>query len=122
MATTAYVDSKVRIWQECAGRGLGDGLNAIPAGTYLQTTCLNDTGSTITITGIKCFSDTGTPTLNVTNSSGTALLTGAVTCSSSYASGTQSATTTLANGDYAKFTFVAGGTTKQTDWQISGTY
>lgn len=103
--------------------GLGDGLNAIPSGTYLQTTCYNGTGHTVTITGIKCYSDnSGSSTMNVTNGAGTGLLTGAVTCSPSFASGTQSGTTTIASGDYFKFTFVADGTSKQTTWVIVGTY
>jgi hypothetical protein len=103
--------------------GLGDGLNAIPAGTYLQTTCYNDTGVTVTITGIKCFTDnSGTSTLNATNGAATALLTGAVTCTSSFAAGTQSGTTTIASGDFIKFTFVADGTSKQTSWVVTATY
>ncbi len=102
--------------------GLGDGLNAITAGTYLQSTCLNAFGVTWTITSIKCFTDNnGTSTLNVTNGAGTALLTGAITCTNSWASGTQSGTTTIASGDYPKFTFVADGTSKQTTWAFTGT-
>jgi hypothetical protein len=103
--------------------GLGDGLNAIPAGTYLETTCYNGTGHTVTITGIKCYSDNaGSSTMNVTNGGGTGLLTGAVTCTSSFAAGAQSGTTTIASGDYLKFTFVADGASKQTSWVIVGTY
>jgi hypothetical protein len=102
--------------------GIGDGLNAITAGTYPQTSCYNDTGHTVTLTGIKCYADAGTPTMNVTNGAGTALLTGAITCSSSYASGTQSATVTLAAGDYLKFTFVASGTAKQATFVVAGTH
>lgn len=102
--------------------GLGDGLNAISAGTYLQTSCLNEFTSTWTITAIKCYTDNaGTSALSVTNSAGTALLTGAITCASSFAAGTQSATTTLPVGDYAKFSFVADGTSKQTTFVITGT-
>ena len=127
VATTAYVDGKSRIWQGCGSRGLGDGLNAIPAGTYLQFACVNDTGATITLTAIDCWTDNaGTSTLNAANNAATGLLTGAVTCNSTKASGgaagTQSATTTLANGDAISFTFVADGTTKQTNWTVSGTY
>jgi hypothetical protein len=102
--------------------GLGDGYNAIPAQTYLQTFCYNTSGVTQTITGILCYADGGTPTLNATNGAGTGLLTGAITCSSSFAAGTQSGTTTIAAGDYIKFTFVAGGTAKQTTWVVKGTY
>lgn len=102
--------------------GLGDGLNAIPAGTYLQTNCYNNSGVTWTITRIGCFTDnSGTSTLNATNGAGTGLLTGAVTCTTAAggAAGTQSGTTTIANGDVIKFTFVADGTSKQTGWFVT---
>lgn len=102
--------------------GLGDGTNAITAATYLQSTCWNKTGVTVTLTSIQCFTDNaGSSTLAVTNGAGTALLTGAVTCSSTIASGTQSGTTTIAANDFLKFTFVADGTSKQTTWVIAGT-
>ncbi len=107
----------------CSGPGLGDGLNAMAAGTYLQTNCYNGTGHTVTITGIYCFTDNGgTSTMNVSDNSSNDLLTGAVTCTSSYAAGTQSSTTTLASGAWVRFTFVADGTSKQTSWVIKGTY
>ncbi len=102
--------------------GLGDGLNAIAAGTYLQTNCYNNSGVTWTITRIGCFSDnSGASTLNATNGAATGLLSGAVTCTSAAggAAGTQSGTTTIANGDVIKFTFVADGTSKQTGWFVS---
>jgi hypothetical protein len=103
--------------------GYGDGLNAITAGTYLQTACYNDTGQTVTLTGAKCFTDnSGSSTVNATNGAGTGLLTGAITCSSSFAAGTQSGTTTIASGDYIKFTFVADGTSKQSTFVITGTH
>lgn len=102
--------------------GYGDGVNAITATTYPQTGCYNDTGHTVTLTGIKCYADTGSSTMSVTNGAGTALLTGAITCSSSFAAGTQSGTTTLAAGDYLKFSFVADGTTKQTTFVVTGTH
>lgn len=102
--------------------GLGDGLNAIAAGTYLQTTCYNDSGVTWTITGVKCFTDNnGTSTLNATDNAANALLTGAVSCTNSFAAGTQSATTTIASGGYIKFTFVSDGASKQTTWVVSMT-
>lgn len=103
--------------------GLGDGLNAITAATYLNTGCKNTTGTTVTLTAFQCFTDNnGTSSVNVTNSAATALLTGAITCTNSFASGTQSATVTLANGDYLKWTFIADGASKQTTWLVSGTY
>ena len=56
--------------------GLGDGFNAIPAGTYLQTVCVNQTGKTWNITGVKCYSDnSGTSTMNVTNGANSSLVT-----------------------------------------------
>ena len=103
--------------------GIGDGLNAITAGTYLQSTCKNTTGSTVTLTGLQCFTDNaGTSTMNAAGNTLGALLTGAVTCSSSFAAGTQSANVALTNGDYIKFTFVADGTSKQSTWIVTGTY
>jgi len=102
--------------------GLGDGLNAIAAGTYLESTCYNPFGVTWTITSIKCFTDnSGTSTLDVKNGAGTSLLTGTITCTSSFAAGTQSATTTIASADNLKFSFVADGTSKQTTWIVTGT-
>ena len=104
--------------------GLGDGLNAMASGTYLQFMCWNDSGVTWTITGITCFTDNaGTSTLNAANNAGTALLTGAVTCNNTKSTGghagTQSATTTLPAGDGISFTFVSDGTSKQTTWTVS---
>jgi hypothetical protein len=100
--------------------GIGDGLNAIAAGTYLQTFCYNNSGVTWTITGLNCFTDnSGSSTLNAAGHTLGALLTGAITCSSSFASGTQSANVALTSGDYIQFTFVADGTSKQTTWVVS---
>ncbi len=104
----------------CQLAGPGDGLNALTAGTYLQSFCYNFTASTWTITGIKCNTDnSGTSTLSATNGAGTALLTGAITCTPSFAAGTQSGTTTIASGDYIKFSFVADGTSKQSTWVVN---
>jgi hypothetical protein len=103
--------------------GLGDGLNAITAGTYLQSTCQNTTGVSVTLTGLSCYIDGGSSsTMNAAGNTLGALLTGAVTCSTSFAAGTQSANVTLTNGDYIKFTFVADGTAKQATWVVKGTY
>ena len=103
--------------------GLGDGQTAISAGTYLQTTCMNTTGSTVTLTGLSCFTDNnGSSTMNASGHALGALLTGAVTCSSSFAAGVQSGNISLGNGDYIQFTFVADGTSKQTTWVVKGTY
>ncbi len=126
-ATTAFVTAAVAIPAQyktlSCQPGLGDGLNAMAAGTYLQSICWNKTGVTMTLTSVQCFTDNvGTSTMNVTNGAGTALLTGAITCSSTIASGTQGATTTIANNDFLKFTFVADGTSKQTTWVVAATY
>jgi len=104
-----------------AGNG-GPASSAIPAGTYSQTTCYNGTGHTVTITGIACYADAGSSTMNVDDSSSNDLLTGPITCSTTFAAGTQSTTVTLANGAWVVFTFVADGTSKQTSWVIKGTY
>lgn len=107
----------------CTSPGLGDGLNAITAATYLQANCYNMTGQTVTLTSIKCFTDnSGSSTCNATNGAGTGLLTGAITATSSFAAGTQSGTTTIASGDFVKITFVADGTTKQFSMAFGGTY
>ena len=104
--------------------GIGDGLSAIGAGTYLQYFCVNDSGVTWTITGIHCWTDNaGTSTLNAANNAGSGLLSGPVTCNNTKtgggAAGSQSGTTTLASGDAVNFTFVADGTSKQTTWTVS---
>ncbi len=108
---------------ECSA-GLGDGLNAMAAGTYLQTNCINKFGSTITINSIECLTDNnGTSTLNATNGANTGLFTGAVTCTNTIpgAAGTPSGTTTIASNDGIKFTFVADGTSKQSTWTVKFT-
>ena len=120
----SYVPPQLAKWS-CQGR-LGDGLNAIAAGTYLQTTCSNETGVPVTLTRIACFTDNnGTSRLNAANGAGAGLLTGAVTCTNSKnplgSNGTQSAATTLAAGDSLSFTFTADGASKQTTWVIAGT-
>jgi hypothetical protein len=122
VSATAYtLPSQYKTWS--CQPGLGDGTNAITAGTYYQYTCHNDSGSTWTITGISCLTDnSGSSTLNATDGSGNALLTGAITCSSSWAAGTQGSTTTIASGGYVKFTFVADGTSKQATFDIHGSY
>ena len=115
------VPSQYKTWS--CQPGLGDGTNAITAATYLQSTCKNTTGVTVTITGVQCFTDnSGSSTMNAAGNTLGALLTGAVSCTSSFAAGTQSANVALTNGDYIKFTFVADGTSKQTTWIITGTY
>lgn len=102
--------------------GLGDGLNAMPSGTYLQSFCFNDSGVTWNITGLRCYTDNnGASTMDATNGAGTDLLAGPITCSNTWAAGTQSATITLASGDYVKFTFAADGTSTQTTWVASFT-
>jgi hypothetical protein len=75
---------------------------------------------TWTISGIKCFTDnSGTSTLNVMDNLSNALLTGPITCSNSFAAGTQSSTVTILSGGYAEFTFVSDGTSKQSTWLVS---
>lgn len=110
-------------WPWSCQPGYGDGTNAVAAATYLQTNCYNDTGQTLTLTGIRCFSDNnGSSSLAITNGAGTALLTSSLTCTTAFAAGTQSGTTTIASGDFLKITFVADGTTKQANFVITGNH
>jgi hypothetical protein len=103
--------------------GLGDGVNAIAAGSYTIVEYYNNTGQTINISGIRCRSDnSGTSTLNVKNGAGTSFLTGAVTCSPSSASGTMSGTTTLAAGDVLQFVFTADGASTQVLAVVGGSH
>ncbi len=102
---------------------LGDGLNAVPAGTYpLLGQCKNDTGATLTLSGLKCLSDNnGTTSCNAADSAANGLLTGAVTATNAFATGTQSATTTIATGVWINVTFIADGTSKVISLDIVGT-
>lgn len=102
--------------------GIGDGLDIIPVGTYPQTTCRNETGHTWTVTSIKCVSDGTASTCNVTNGAGTPLLTGAITGTATYATGTQSSTVTIIPGDFLKVSFVSDGTAHQIGIDVSGWY
>jgi hypothetical protein len=103
--------------------GIGDGLNAIPAGTYPMLICVNTTTATQTISGIACYTDNaGTSTLSVTNNAGTALVSGTCTCNNTKTGGgqacTQTGTTTLAPNDALNFSFVADGASKTTTWTM----
>ena len=119
---SADLPAQYKIWT--CETGMGDGLNAFTSGTYLQHFCVNKTGVTVTITGVACYADGGSPTLNASGTTLGALLTGAVTCTTAAAgaAGTQSANVALTNGDAIDFTFVSGSTAKQTTWVVTGTY
>ena len=84
---------------------------AITAGTYtLSARCYNTQAGAYTITGVICYSNAGSSTVNVANDAAGALLTGAITPTSSWVSGTQSATTTIAASHWTNWTVVADGT------------
>lgn len=102
--------------------GITNGPNAIPAGTYPNTICRNESGHTWNITAIRCVADTGASTCNATNGAGTALLAAAITGTPTYATGTQSSTVTVASGDYLMVTFVADGTAHQIGIDVAGWY
>jgi hypothetical protein len=102
--------------------GAGDGATA---GSVVSFTAVryyyNDTGKTVTVTALKCFTDNaGATTVDIKNAAGTSFLTAPITCSSTIASGTQSATVTLAAGDYFTATVSADGTSKQILWVVTG--
>ena|SRR5580765_1222294 len=103
---------------------LGDGTNAITAGTYNALVgCKNDNGATITITGVQCFTDSGTSTCDAkTSHAGTPdILTAPVTGTTAFAAGTQSATTTILTGEWLTATLVTDGTTKRIILHVIGT-
>lgn len=102
--------------------GIGDGLDLIPAGTYLITTCRNESGHVWNLTSIKCVSDGTASTCSATNGAGTALLTASITGTAAYATGTQSTTVTVTSGDFLKVSFVADGTSHQIGIDVSGWY
>jgi hypothetical protein len=132
---TSYIDNtiqladipaaqRVRICQ--AGVGMtGTGSTAsLPSGTtyILSGECRNNFGSTFTITGIGCYNDAGAATGNVADNLGNPLLTGAITGGAgSFTAGTQSATTTIASGNWMNFTFTGDGTTRQITCNVTGT-
>lgn len=126
-ANTTILTSGTRAW-ECSP-GFGDGINAATAGTYNTVTCLNNTGSTLTINSIYCWSDDSTGTLDVKNASGTSLLS-THTCSNNGispnntppASLTLSGTTAIPNGQYIQFFYTMSGTNKQMTGVVSATY
>lgn len=102
--------------------GYGDGVNAIPAGTYTQVTARTKFGSTLTITGVEGYSDNnGTSTCNVSDNLSHLLITSPITLTNAWAAGTQSATTTLATNSYLIWIFVADGTSKQITCNLWGT-
>lgn len=122
--TSAQVPAQYKI-KPCGGAGIGDGQNIIPTtptATYpINYQCYNDYGVTYTITSIQCASAVGSPTVTVADNSGNALLTGPITANSTWAAGTQSATTTLAAGAWVNWSFVADGVSKQIQCKIKGT-
>ena len=92
--------------------GLWNGGNAITAGTYtLAARCLNTFGVTYTVSAVKCYSDNnGSSTGNVADNSANALLTGAITATNSWASGTVSGSHyTIASNAWTNWTIVADG-------------
>ena len=93
------------------------GWPAVPA-------CMNESGATWTITGIKCVVDGGSSTtIAITDGSGNNLINASTfTCSTSWASATQSSTTTISNGGYVKWTATPDGTAKAVTVEIYGTY
>ncbi|MDR3723304.1 MAG: hypothetical protein P4K83_02290 [Terracidiphilus sp.] len=116
------VPSQYKSW--ACEPGIGAGLTAIPAGTYVQRTCFNTSGQVWSITGIKCYADSGASTVAVADNSGNNFLsTTNLTCSSTPASGTQSSTyTTIPSTGSVTFTFVADGTSKQATFIVYGVY
>jgi hypothetical protein len=122
-ATIATSDLPAAARSRSCQISIGDGLNAIGAGTYpIDFQCKNDTGATITVTEIKCATDnSGASTCDVATNAPSSLLTGAITGSTgTWVSGTQSATTTVTSGQWLKATFVSDGTSKLISLDVKG--
>lgn len=101
----------------------GDGAAAVTTQTAVVL-CTNTGGTTWTITSVFCYTNNnGSSTLTATNGTGTALLTGPITCSNTLpgAAGVQSGTTTIANGGAIKFTFTADTVSTSADISFTGT-
>ena len=110
----------VRLFSSCQP-GLGDGNNVVPAGTYQESTCYNDTSAPVALSAIRCYTDNaGTSALtSVITGSGSSLLASPIVCGPTWVAGTQTSTVVLAAGDFIKFTWVADGVTTQTTWVVS---
>ena len=103
--------------------GLGGSTAAATSGWPAFGSCLNTSGATWTITAIHCYTDAAdSSTVAITDGSGNNLLGGTLTCSSSWAAGTLSSTTTIAANGYIKWTPTPGGTSKEMTVIVSGTY
>lgn len=85
----------------------------VASGDTLVSQCYNDFGATLTVTAVRCFSDnSGGTTVNPKVTGGSNLLSGALTCTSSWGSGTLSGTPTLAAGHTFDEVATPDGTTK----------
>lgn len=75
---------EIHIW------GSGSG-GALQVSDYEPVSCFNDAAAAMTITKVRCYADQGSTTQilpQITGLSSTSILTGALTCSSTFASGT----------------------------------
>ena len=81
---------------------------------FLVSQCYNDFGATVTVLAVRCFCDNSscTTTVNPKVTGGSSLLSGALTCSTSWASGTLSGTPTLTTGSTFDMVATPDGTTK----------
>lgn len=92
------------------GGSLGGGV--IASADSLVSYCYNAFGSTATITAVRCWSNnSGTTTVNPKITGGSNLLTGALTCSTSWPLGTLSGTPTLTAGQTFDMVATPDGTT-----------
>jgi hypothetical protein len=105
---------------EPCGVALYNGGAAIASATQVYSyRCKNVWGNAYTITGVSAISNNaGSSTCNVADSSSNALLTGAITASTSWVAGVQSATTTIASGAWVTFTVVPDGVSTSINCQL----
>jgi hypothetical protein len=122
--TTGIISATAASLVRSCSISLGDGVNPIPAGTYpVSFQCKNDTGATITVTGIQCATNNaGATTCDVATNAPSNLLTGPITSSTGkWVAGTQSSTTTITSGQWLTATFVADGTSTIISLDVAGT-
>jgi hypothetical protein len=122
----SWIDAALAVAKSCQ-TGLGDGLNAIPSGTYPQFFCVNNSGLSLQITAIHCYTDNaGSSTLDAKNNAGTSYLTAPITCNNTKTGGGQAGSLnltigTIPNLDAVNFSFISDGASTQTTWTVDST-
>jgi hypothetical protein len=102
--------------------GSGTG-GVVVADNSLVSKCYNDFGATLTVLAVRCFSNNnGTTTVLPKVTGGANLLTGALKCSTSWASGTLNGTPTLTSGSTLDMVAAPDGTSKLVHVEVTLTF